>query len=169
MRLIGTVRVLQPLLPARIMCVCVNMCMRVSVGQSERQQRRRVQRIGRLLATAVPLVGTDPAGSLWVGEHKWRCVWGVVAANGRIVMVNTTTTTVVDHKAWPTRCWLAWAIKRTRELYLLHYSRLRLLLDLLLLLNRRLGLCGGRMGCVGRRQIERVFLHSQAHNGDRRL
>lgn len=51
-------------------CVCVNMCMRVSVGQSERQQRRRVQRIGRLLATAVPLVGTDPAGSLWVGEHK---------------------------------------------------------------------------------------------------
>lgn len=69
-RLIGTVRVLQPLLPARIMCVRVNMCMRVSVGQSERQQRRRVQRIGRLLATAVPLVGTDPAGSLWVGEHK---------------------------------------------------------------------------------------------------
>lgn len=69
-RLIGTVRVLQPLLPARIMCVRVNVCMRVSVGQSERQQRRRVQRIGRLLATAVPLVGTDPAGSLWVGEHK---------------------------------------------------------------------------------------------------
>lgn len=71
-RLISTVHMLvsASLLPARIMCVGVSMCVHVSVGQSERQQRRRVQGIRRLLATAVPLVGTDPAGSLWVGEHK---------------------------------------------------------------------------------------------------
>lgn len=156
----------QPLLPASILCVCVDMCARVSVGQSECQQRRRVQGIRWLLATAVPLVGTNPAGSLWVGEHKWRCVWGVVAANGRSVIVTTTTTTVAGHEAWPTWCRLSWAIERTRKLYLLHYPWL--LLDLLLL-NRRLGLCGGRMSCVGRRQIERVLFHSQAHNGDRRL
>lgn len=159
---------LWPLLPVNILCVCVDMCVRVSVGQSECQQRRRVQGIRWLLATAVPLVGTDPAGSLWVGEHKWRCVWGVVAANGHIVMVTTTTTTVAGHKARPTRCWPTWAIERTRKLYLLHYPWLRRLLDLLLL-NRRLGMCGCWMGCVGRRQIERVFLHSQAHHGDRRL
>lgn len=83
-------------------------------------------------------------------------------------MVTTTTTTVAGHKTRPTWCRLKSAIERTRKLYLLHYPWLRLLLDLLLL-NRRLGLCGCRMGCVGRRQIERVLLHSQAHNGDRRL
>lgn len=158
----------QPLFPASIICVCVDMCARVSVGQSECQQWRWVQGIRRLLATAVPLVGTDPAGSLWVGEHKWRCVWGVVAANGCIVIVTTTTTTttVAGHEARPAWCRLTWAIERTRKLYLLHYPWLKLLLDLLLL-SWMLGLCGSRMGCVGRRQIERVLFHSQAHIGDR--
>lgn len=137
------------------------MCACLSVGQSECQQGRRVQGIGRLLATAVPLVGTDPAGSLWVGEHKWRCVWGVVAPNDCAVIVTTTTTTVAGHEPRPAWRRLARAIERTRKLYLLHYPWLRLLRR-----DRRLSLRGSWMGCVGRWQIESVLLHSQAHAGD---
>lgn len=160
----------QPLTPASVISFCV-MCACLSVGQSECQQWRRVQGIGRLLATAVPLVGTDPAGSLWVGEHKWRCVWGVVATNDCAVIATTTTTaatttataTVAGHEARPAWRRLARAIERTRKLYLLHYPWLRLLLRR----DRRLSLCRNWMSCVGRWQIESVLLHSQAHAGDR--
>ncbi len=130
---------------------------------SKCKKRGWVQGIRGLIAAAGSLVSADPAGSLWVGEHKWRCVWGDVAAGVRV-------TATVCSKARAVLRRLALPIERTRKGYLLHH--------LLLLL------CWGRLclrglwnrdvvvvvvvGRVGGRQVESVLVHSQTHYGDRR-
>lgn len=130
---------------------------------SKCKKRGWVQGIRGLIAAAGSLVSAGPAGSLWVGEHKWRCVWGDVAAGVRV-------TATVGNKARAVRRRLALPIERTRKGYLLHHP-------LLLLCWGRMclrGLCNRDVvvvvvvGRVGGRQVERVLLHSQTHHGDGR-
>lgn len=139
------------------MCFCRQASRGRDAKLSKCKKRGGVQGIRGLIAAAGSLVSAGPAGSLWVGEHKWRCVWGDVAAGVRV-------TATVGNKARAVRRRLALAVERTRKGYLLHHP-------LLLCWDR---LCRGLwnrdvvVGRVGGRQVERVLLHSQAHHGDGR-